>query len=164
MRKTMMIAIILTIGTTMAVAAVESTAFAEISEHYEAVRQTLIKNSTSGIAGHAAAIQQISKNLSEDFSAEAAGVEANNAGAVQDLLTEIIERAGKVTAAKDLKSVRIELAELTKPLARYHALVQGDRPVVAYCPMEKKAWLQPDEPIGNPYAPHMLRCGEVVAR
>jgi hypothetical protein len=29
---------------------------------------------------------------------------------------------------------------------------------------ERKSWLQPDEPIGNPYAPSMLRCGEVVAR
>ena len=39
-----------------------------------------------------------------------------------------------------------------------------DRPVVVYCPMEKKAWLQPDEAIGNPYVPSMLRCGEVVQR
>jgi hypothetical protein len=30
--------------------------------------------------------------------------------------------------------------------------------------MEKKAWLQPDEAIGNPYDPTMLRCGEVVQR
>ena len=50
------------------------------------------------------------------------------------------------------------------PILFNHGLIEGDRPVVAYCPMEKKAWLQPYEPIGNPYAPYMLRCGEVVQR
>jgi hypothetical protein len=56
------------------------------------------------------------------------------------------------------------MAELTKPLVRWHALLEGSRPVVAYCPMVKKAWLQPDGAIGNPYAPSMLGCGEVVQR
>jgi hypothetical protein len=30
--------------------------------------------------------------------------------------------------------------------------------------METKARLQPDGEIGNPYAPYMVRCGEVVQR
>jgi len=83
---------------------------------------------------------------------------------VRPLLPEISEKATRVASASDLASVRGELAELTKPLVRWHELVEGSRPVVAYCPMEKKAWLQPDEAIGNPYAPYMLRCGEVVQR
>ena len=86
------------------------------------------------------------------------------AAAVKELLPLIEKQSMKVASAPDLPSIRAELAELTKPLVRYHALVQGSRPVVAYCPMEKRAWLQPDEPIGNPYAPHMLRCGDVVQR
>jgi hypothetical protein len=144
--------------------AADQTAFAGIFENYEAIRQVLIQDSTEGVAKRADAIQRIAEDLSAEFSAEAAGVNAEDAAAVQELLPLMIDRARKVAAAKDLASVRAELAELTKPLTRYHLLVQGDRPVVAYCPMEKKAWLQPDEAIGNPYAPYMLRCGEVVQR
>ena len=80
------------------------------------------------------------------------------------MLPHIENRALEVAAAGDLEDVRIELAELTKPLVRWHELVEGSPTVVAYCSMVKKAWLQPDEAIGNPYAPQMLRCGEVVQR
>ena len=138
--------------------------FHEISAHYEAIRQSLMNDSTNGVIEHAMAIQGTARKLEADFSAAAAGVQADDAAAVQALLPEIIERSGQLAEAKGLKSVRAEFAELTKPLTRYHALVRGERPVVAYCPMEKKAWLQPDEPIGNPYDPSMLRCGNVVAR
>ena len=164
MSKVTVMTVLLTVGAAIAVAAVEDTAFVEISQHYEAIRLALIKESTDSVAEHSAAIQNTARTLKANFSAEAAGVAAADAATVQDLLPEIIDRSGAVAAAKDLRSLRSAFAELTKPLARYHALVLGDRPVVAYCPMEKKAWLQPDEPIGNPYAPNMLRCGEVVAR
>ncbi len=83
---------------------------------------------------------------------------------VKALLPEIENRATSGRRSSDLESVRNEMAELTKPLVRWHGLVEGSKPVVAYCPMVKKAWLQPDEAIGNPYAPYMLRCGEVVQR
>jgi hypothetical protein len=138
--------------------------FHEISAHYEAIRQSLMNDSTEGVTEHAAAIRDTALKLEATFSAGAAGVDADGAAAVQALLPEIIERSGRLAEAKGLKSVRAEFAELTKPLTRYHALVLGERPLVAYCPMEKKAWLQPDEQIGNPYDPSMLRCGDVVAR
>ena len=156
-----LVALVMLVGITAAEA---NSAFHDISVHYEAIRQSLMNDSTDGVIEHAAAMQAAARQLEADFSARAAGVEADDSAAVQELLPEIIERSGRLSAAKDLQSVRTEFAELTKPLTRYHALVQGDRPVVAYCPMEKKAWLQPDEQIGNPYAPHMLRCGDVVAR
>jgi hypothetical protein len=144
--------------------AAEENAFTRISSHYESIREVLIEDSTEDVARHAAAIREIASRLQRDFSPEAAGVTADDGAAVLDLLPEVIERAGTVASAKDLESVRRALAELTKPLVRYHAMVTGSRPVVAYCPMERKAWLQPDGPIGNPYAPYMLRCGEVVGR
>ena len=164
MRKAMGIAVLSMIASVITTGAADQTAFAGIFQHYEAIRQALIEDSTVRIAEHASAIQKIAEELKADFSAEAAGVKANDGAKVQELLPEISDRAGKVAAAKDLKSVRSELGELTKPLARHHALIQGNRPVLAYCPMVKMSWLQPDEPIGNPYAPHMLRCGEVVAK
>ena len=40
--------------------------------------------------------------------------------------------------------------------------VGGDKPVVAYCSMEKKSWLQPKGAITNPYVDAAMRaCGEV---
>lgn len=148
----------------LAVAAGGTTAFNEISKHYEAVRQALMKDSTAGVADQARAIRDAAAALREDFTAERAGVSADSAETTRSLLPEVEKRAGDLAAAAGLDEVRLAFAELTKPLVRWQALVTGDRPMVVYCPMEKKSWLQPDEPIGNPYATSMPRCGEVVAR
>jgi hypothetical protein len=142
----------------------EDSVFAKISDHYEAVRLVLIESSTSKVSVNAEAIGRLAGGLEQDFSPEAAGVSDADADAVKTLLPEIEDRATDLAAAQDLAAVRNAFAELTKPLVRYHRLVEGTRPVVAYCPMEKKAWMQPDGPIGNPYDPSMLRCGEVVQR
>jgi len=142
----------------------EETVFADVFSHYEAIRLVLIEDSTDGVAAHAASIAAAAEGLEQSFSAASAGVGPEDAAAVEALLPEVVEGAKAVSAAKDLDSTRDALAELTKPLVRWQDLIEGPRPVVAYCPMVKKAWLQPDEAIGNPYAPSMLRCGEVVQR
>jgi hypothetical protein len=144
--------------------AAENAAFTTIVDHYEAIRQVLIEDSTEGVAEHAEAIAKTARALELNYSDTAAGVTTASGGAVKALLPEIEKRATEVARSTDLETVRTEMAELTKPLVRWQALVEGPRPVVAYCPMVKKAWLQPDEAIGNPYAPSMLRCGEVVQR
>ena len=138
--------------------------FTDVVEHYEAIRQVLIEDSTEGIADHATAIADAAAALARDVDSTAAQIDAGDADALRGLLPEIAARASSVATADGLKSTREAVAELTKPLVRWHELVEGARPVVAYCPMVKKAWLQPDEAIGNPYAPYMLRCGEVVQR
>lgn len=140
----------------------KDTVFSDISGHYEAIRLVLIEDSTEGVAEHAEAIAYAAASLAANFSPAAAGVDSADAAAVKGLLPQIEVRASRVASAEALERIRDELAELTKPLVRWHALIEGSRPVVAYCPMVKKAWLQPDEAIGNPYAPTMLRCGEVV--
>ena len=145
-------------------AAAAGHAFGDISTHYEAIRQALLQGSDAGVSEHARAIEAVALRLSTDFSAAAAGVADGDAQAVREVLPEVIDHARRLAAATGVAGARAELAELTKPLVRYHALVSGARPIVAYCPMERKSWLQPDGPIGNPYAPSMLRCGEVVAR
>jgi hypothetical protein len=164
MKKAICFALLITTASLITTEAADKTSIAEIFGHYEAIRQVLIEDSTDGVAEQAAAIRRIAERLHADFNAERAGVGAEDAAAVRDLLPEVVDGAAKVAAAADLETIRLELAELTKPLVRWHALVQGERPVVVYCPMEKKAWLQPDEAIGNPYAPYMLRCGDVVQR
>jgi len=152
---------------TALVTAIESTenmVFTDISDHYEAIRQGLIEDSTEGVAEHTEAISIAARDLEQDFNASAAGVSSDEAAAVKALLPEIVDRASRVAVAENIEDIRTEFAELTKPLVRWHEMVKGPRPVVAYCPMVKNAWLQPDEAIGNPYAPYMLHCGEVVQR
>jgi hypothetical protein len=160
---TFMVVTALSTGT-LAVAAGGTTTFSEISEHYEAIRQALMKDATDGVADHARAIRDAAAALREDFTAERAGVSADNAETARALLPDVEKLAGNLAAANGLTDVRAAFAELTKPLVRWQALVIGKRPIVVYCPMEKKSWLQPDEPIGNPYATAMPRCGEIVAR
>jgi hypothetical protein len=158
------ILILLTTASVSAGSTTEEPVFSEVFSHYEAIRQVLIEDSTDGVASHARAIADVVSRLADDYSSAAAGVGVQDAKSVKAMLPEIVHGATRVAEADDLAAVRSELAELTKPLVRWHELVNGPRPVVAYCPMEKKAWLQPDEPVGNPYAPYMLRCGEVVQR
>lgn len=148
----------------LAVVGAEGTAFADISQHYEAIRQVLMKDSTDGVAARGRAIRDAAAALNKDFTAERAQVPESGAEAVRALLPEVEKLAGDLSAATGLQDVRSALAELTKPLVRWQSEVTGPRPMVVYCPMEKKSWLQPDEVIGNPYATAMPRCGEIVAR
>jgi len=141
-----------------------TSAFDDISGHYEAIRQALMNDSTEDVATHARAIRDVAAALQSEFSAADAGVSADASQKARDLLPEVEQRAGDLATANGLSDVRTAFAELTKPLVQWHGMVEGQRPVVAYCPMVKRPWLQPDEAIGNPYAPSMLRCGEVVAR
>ncbi len=164
MRIGIIFALVLVAVLPIAVDAAEQNVFDAVFGDYEAIRQALIEDSTDGIAPHAEAIAAAVAALAEDFSAAAAGVSQDNSATVNALLPEIRAKAEKLSAADGLADTRQDFAALTQPLVRWQKLVEGPRPVVAYCPMEKKAWLQPDEAIGNPYAPSMLRCGEVVQR
>ena len=164
MRHAILIALLSIVASVSVTPAAEAAAFSVIFEHYEAIRQALIEDSTDGVADHATAIAATAGDLERDFDVAAAQIDADDADAVRGWLSDIEARAGAVARAGDLEATREAVAELTKPLVRWHELVVGGKPVVAYCPMVKKAWLQPDEPIGNPYAPSMLRCGEVVQR
>lgn len=154
----------LAIAFPMAIVASESTAFDRVFDDYEAIRQILMDDSTETVAEHARAIAAAAAALEADFSPAAAGVSPRDADTVRALLDEVETRARSLADADGLAEARQVLASLTQPLVRWHRLVEGPKPVVAYCPMEKKAWLQPDEAIGNPYDPTMLRCGEVVQR
>lgn len=164
-KKTLSLVIVTVLATTSLTASDGgNSTFDEISVYYEAVRQVLMKDSTEGVVGHASAMRDAASSLRHDFSAESAGVPPDAAQAARELLPEVERRAGELAEATDLEAVRAAFSELTRPLARWHGLVEGDRPVVAYCPMVKKPWLQPDEAVGNPYDPSMLRCGKVIAR
>ncbi len=143
---------------------VAPSAFDEILGHYEQIRLSLLNDSVKGVAQHAKAIERRVGRLVSAFDAADAGVKADAAGPVKTLLPELRKRAAQLVLATDLGEARVAFGELSKPLVRYREAVSGDRPVVAYCSMVKRSWLQPKGEIGNPYGgQQMPHCGEIVS-
>ena len=118
-----------------------SAAQTKLFEKYESVRQALI-------AGSVADVQRTSKEL-----ADVARSEKQSA---------IAERADALATAASLKGARDSFAMLSDELIRFRDARTGERPVVVYCSMEKKSWLQPKGKVSNPYVDASMRaCGEV---
>jgi hypothetical protein len=156
---------LLLIGGMIAVAAADETnAFWEISEHYEAIRLALVKDTMTDVAEHAEAIEHRMHQLAEEFDALAAGVPAEKSGEGEALVPEISSAAARLAGSEDLNQAREALFELSKPLGRYRKLAGIEGSMVVYCSMAKKAWIQPPGEIGNPYlGQDMSTCGEMIA-
>ncbi len=141
----------------------ESTAFDQVAAHYETVRLALVNDSTDGIAQHGQEIESILQRLAAAWSPATAGVRPDMAEDVRGLLPELRKAAAELSTATSLDAARDAFYELSKPLVRWRKAADGDKPLVAYCAMAKRSWLQPEGELGNPYhGQSMLRCGEVV--
>jgi len=148
----------------MAVAA-EPTAFERITSHYEAIRQALLHDTMDGVQAHARGLEREAKLVAQRFAPAAAGINEISSEKCQELLPQLANLAAQVAGSEDIGAARAAFCELSKPMVRYREMVSGTRPVVVYCPMAKKSWLQPEGEIGNPYfGQRMARCGEVVSR
>ena len=162
---TLFLALTLSAG---AFAATEAPVTIEIVlEHYEAVREALVNDTLEGTLPHLQAITNGLAKLRDTFDADAAGVETASQDQAVELLGKMHLAATTLTQASestDLATSREAFYELTKPLVQYRELMTGNKPLVAYCPMAKKSWLQDDDKIGNPYAGQaMATCGSVVS-
>ncbi len=134
-------------------------AFEVMSAHYEAIRLALHNDSMAGVAGNATAIME----LADRFDPAAAGVAEDAAAQAEALMPELSSRAAEVADAETTDAVRAAFFELSKPLGRYRKLAGIEGTVVAFCSMAKKAWIQPEGEIGNPYLGQgMPTCGEVI--
>jgi hypothetical protein len=139
-------------------------AFHAIDEPYQAIRLALLQDSTRDVSENAKHIAEAARALKRSPSAERAAVAADSLDEVEALLPELIERADALAAADSIGPQREALKKLSQPLIRWHELVQGPKPRVAYCSMERGAWLQPDGVLGNPYGgTRMPRCGRFVS-
>ena len=123
------------------VAVAASAGQTELFEKYESVRQALLSGSLDDV-------QRTANDLRD-----AARAEKQNA---------VAERASALAAAANLKGARDSFAMLSEEVIRFRDARSGNRPVVVYCSMEKKSWLQPKGTITNPYMDESMRsCGEV---
>ncbi len=110
-------------------------------DRYETVRQALLSGSLDDI-------HRTAKDLADTASASRQ--------------KRIQERAAALATAPDLKSARDSFAMLSEEVIDYRDGRSGPRPIVVYCSMEKKSWLQPKGAITNPYMDESMRsCGEV---
>lgn len=141
----------------------EPTAFDQVAKHYESVRLALTNDTTDGISEQGKKIEAILEHLLSEWSPAMAGVGADMAEDLRGLLPELSEAATALSTASSLDDARDAFYDLSKPLVRWRKAAAGDKPVVAYCSMAKRSWLQPEGELGNPYyGQSMLRCGEVV--
>ncbi len=163
MKRTVLICTFLVALSALGWSAAGST-FNAVMEHYEPIRLALLEDSLEGVNAHGKAIATELRALDADFSAERAGASGEAAVVVEEQLDEMIAAADAIASAGSLEAARDGLYDLTKPMVRWRqGVAESGRPAVAYCPMHKRSWLQPDEEIGNPYG-GMPRCGEIVSR
>lgn len=139
-------------------------AFSSIASDYDAIHEALVEDSLAGVNDHALAIARTADAALSDLDAGRAQVAVDDVTKVRELLPEVVDRARTLAGATDLEDARTLMAQLTQPLSRWQRLVRDPKPVVAYCPMVRRAWLQDDGFVENPYDPTMLRCGSIVQR
>ena len=142
----------------------ESNTYLDVSKHYEAMRLALVEDSLAGVREHAAGIEESVELRLGDLQADLAGVAPDQLEECRALLPEIAAAAGKVASGADLDAVRAAFFELSKPLGRYRKLAGDLESRVMFCPMAKKAWIQPGDEVGNPYlGAEMPTCGQIIA-
>jgi len=109
---------------------------------YEGVRKALLASSLPETKQHAAALAEAAREAEQET---------------------IARTAEALAGAADIDQARGEFALLSEALIAYRETAEElPKPIVAYCSMEEKSWLQPDGPITNPYVDEAMRtCGEV---
>ena len=158
------VALVLAPGLITRAHASEATAYEEILSRYEAIRLSMLNDEMRDVAMHARAIEDRVAALRAMFDAHDAGVPPEKAAECQALLPELGDSAEQLAEAEDLSKAREALFDLSKPLGRYRKLAGTEGSIVAYCPMAKKAWVQPHGEIGNPYMGlEMPTCGNRIA-
>jgi AcrB/AcrD/AcrF family len=158
-------ALLLVLGLSTFAVAAPAAGFESLAGPYETIRKALLHDKLTGVAEQAKLLQQRAGALTKAFTPRSAGVAADKAPMVKALLPEVTAAAARLATAKDLTSARNAFADLSKPMVRYREVSTGKKPVVAYCPMAKKSWLQPAGEIGNPYyGQSMAKCGDVVSK
>ena len=118
----------------------------QIFVSYEKARQALINGSLPNV----------------QKAAKAVGAAARRADQLK-----LAELAMTLEKAEDLESARVAFGVMSDEAIKYlrETRSRGDKPVVAYCAMEKKSGLQPGGDIGNPYVDASMRkCGEITRR
>jgi hypothetical protein len=158
------IAIGLALAASVLASAQEPGGYKALTGHYEAIRQSLLNDSTEGVAEHAKSIRQAAEQLRLEFDAASASVPAERSAECLEILPEIQNAAAWLESTSTIDATREMFGELSKVMVRYRQMLTKTESVVVYCSMAEKVWIQPKGEIGNPYyGQSMARCGEIVS-
>lgn len=100
-------------------------------DRYETVRQALLRADVKTVQSSA-----------RDLASAAHGAK----------LETVAAHAKTLATASNIKDARAAFAKVSQEMITYRDGVSGKRPVVAYCSMEKKSWLQPSVGISGDVA------------
>lgn len=153
-------------GLAAPMAALGSDFFSRMFSHYDAIRRALGAESLKDVPEHARLLAELGRELNAKPEHDGSGVPRERINELALVLSGIDAAATRLAAAGDLATARTAFSELSKEMITYRGLLREDAtPVVVYCPMANKSWLQgADEEIGNPYfGQAMARCGQIVS-
>jgi alanine racemase len=90
----------------------------------------------------------------------AAATLAKDARAVKQ--NAVAAKAEALAKATSFPAAKSAFGALSDEMIRYRSAVNAKDPIVVYCSMEKKSWLQPKGAVVNPYVDASMRgCGDV---
>ncbi len=129
-----------------------------ILTEYLKIPKTLSEDKTEGIKTSADKIVKLADKL------DPGTVKGMHAKHYKNIPQNIKAAAVKLSKAKDIKSMREALKDLSKPMAMWATMSKPKGISVMYCSMAPGSWLQRSTLVANPYyGSKMLRCGEIVA-
>lgn len=109
---------------------------------YESARQALMTQNVPKIQSAAAALAKDARAVKQDA---------------------VAARAEALAKATSFPAAKSAFGALSDEMVRYRTSVKAKEPIVVYCSMEKKSWLQPKGAVVNPYVdPSMRSCGTVT--
>jgi hypothetical protein len=109
---------------------------------YESARQALMTQNVPKIQSAAAAL-------------------AKDARAAKQ--ATVAAKAEALSKATTLPAAKSAFGALSDEMIRYRTAVKAKEPIVVYCSMEKKSWLQPKGTVVNPYVEASMRsCGTIT--
>ena len=142
----------------------ERSSFERLTGHYEGIRQALLHDSMDGVADAAHHIEHELDALESEFTASTAGIRPGSDDDCRAVLPAIRSATTDLLGAATIADARESFGDLSNALVQFRQLVAEPAPVVAFCSMAQKVWLQPKGEIGNPYyGQSMARCGEIVS-
>ena len=128
-----------------------------VLERYLQIQSSLALDDMQGIKESAVKIKSLAKKL------DASSVLGEHAGHYKNVPSNLAKHASAIGNSKDIKAVRENFKELSKPMAMWAGMSKPKGIDVVYCPMAKASWLQKKGNIRNPYyGQAMLSCGEVI--
>ena len=109
---------------------------------YESARQALMTQNVPKIQSAAAALAKDARAAKQDA---------------------VAAKADALSKATTFPAAKTAFGALSDEMIRYRAAVKAKEPIVVYCSMEKKSWLQPKGAVVNPYLDASMRsCGTVT--